>query len=229
MSEVSPLASHLRSSAESFGLRGGHLVPLRYGSAAGELAACMRSVGLVDREDLRVLRISADAPTIDRLTAELFDRPLACGEVASAGSAHWCMMGPGDALAVLPAPSASALCEALLRIPGGGEASVEETGLQAIGVIGRATAGLLADLGMHRALARVNGRGQVAGAAATGAVTWMVFDESSALALVDPADAVGLWRVLSELGRRFGLTYVGAEAAERFEAVRCRAGEIAGR
>ena len=229
MSEVSPLTLQLRRSAESVGLRGGHLVPLRYGSAAGELAVCMCSVGLVDREDLRVLKISAAPEALDRLTAERIDGGLASGEATIAAYAYWGRLGPDCALVVLPGISVPLLCEELLRIPEADEAAVEETDLQAIGVIGPATAGLLTDLGAYGTLASVNGRGRIAAGSTPSAVTWMQLDDASALALVGPEEAVALWNSLAEIGRRFGLGYVGVEAAERFEAIRCRAGEPAGR
>lgn len=227
--DISPLASQLRRSAESIGLRGGHLVPLRYGSAAGELAVCLRSVGLVDREDLRVLEISAASEALNRLTAGRVAGGLASGEATTVADSYWGRLAPDRALVALPAASVPLLCEELLRVPEADEAAVEETDLQAIGVIGPATAGLLTDLDAHGALAGVNGRGRIATGIAVGAVVWMLLDDVSALALVGPEDAVQLWNSLTEAGRQFDLGYVGAEAAERFEAIRFRAGEPAGR
>jgi hypothetical protein len=224
MSDESALASRLRRSAESVGLRGGHLVPLHYGSAAGELALCMRSVGLVDREDLRVLMVSARPEELDRLTADVLDGILRPGETASVGEEHWGRLGPDQAIVAVPANSTSLLCEELLRVLGTEEATIEATDLQAIGVIGPATAGLLTDLGAYGALAGVNGRGRIAGAAA-GGIIWMLLDDASALALVGAEDALAAWNSLTEAGRRFDIGYVGAEAAERFEAIRCRTGE----
>lgn len=223
--ELSPLASQLRRSAESIGLRGGHLVPLRYGSAAGELAVCMCSVGLVDREDLRVLQVSAAPEALDRLTAERVAGGLGSGEAVTVADSYWGRLSPDRALVVLPATSVPLLCEELLRVPEADEAAVEETGLQAIGLVGPATAGLLTDLGAYGALTGINGRGRIA----AGTVVWMLLDDASALALVGPEEAVSLWNSLTEIGRRFDLGYVGAEAAERFEAIRCRTGEPVGR
>jgi glycine cleavage system aminomethyltransferase T len=223
--DLSPLASQLRRSAESIGLRGGHLVPLHYGSAAGELAVCLRSVGLVDREDLRVLELAAAPEVLDRLTAEWVAGGLAPGEATTAADSHWGRLAADRALVALPAASVPSLCEELLRVPEAGEVAVEETELQAIGVVGPATAGLLTDLGAYGSLVGVNGRGRVA----AGTVVWMLLDDASALALVRPEEAVPLWNSLTELGRRFDLGYVGAEAAERFAAIRCRAGEPARR
>lgn len=223
--DISPLALQLGRSAESIGLRGGHLVPLRYGSAAGELAVCLRSVGLVDREDLRVLEVSASPSALDLLTDELAGGGLASGEATTVANSYWGRLTPGRLLVALPAASEPVLCEELLRIPEVEEPTVEEIELQAIGVIGPATAGLLTELGASGALAGVNGHGRIAAGVAAGVVVWMILDDASALALVGPEDAVQLWNSLTEAGRRFDLGYVGAEAAERFEAIRRRAGE----
>lgn len=227
MPEFSALATQLRRSAESVGMRGGHFVPLHYGSAAGELAVCMRAVGLVDREDLQVLTVTTHPNGLDRLTADLIDGGLAVGEATTVGSAHWGRLDHDRALVVLPAPSVPMLCEELLRAPWANEASVEESGLQAIGVIGPATTGLLTDLGAYGALAGVNGRGKVATSPATGAAAWLLLDERSAMALVEPTDAVAVWNAITAAGRRFGLGYVGAEAAERFDTIRCQSSDRA--
>ncbi len=224
----SALFLQLRRSAETVGLRGGHLVPLRYGSAAGELAVCLRSVGLVDREDLRVLTVSGEPEAIDRLTAGSMNGGLATGEAATVDRAHWGRLDRSRALVALPATSAPALREELLRLRIADQASVEESELQAIGVIGPATADLLTELGVYRALAGANGRGRIAIGPAADAAAWMLLDASSALALVEPEQAVELWNAMSIAGRRFGLGYVGAEAAERFEAVRLQSGDRLG-
>ncbi len=208
-------------------MRGGHLVPLHYGSAAGELAICMRSVGLVDREDLRVLMVSASPQKLDRLTADLLDATLDLGETEAIGEGHWGRIGAGQVVVAISASSVSSLCEALLRVPGAEEVTIDATELQAIGVVGPATTGLLTDLGIYGALAGVNGRGRIAHTAAAGGALWMLLDQASALALVEPAEALAAWSSLSEAGRRFGVGCVGAEAAERFEAVRRRVGDPA--
>ncbi|MBS1679786.1 MAG: hypothetical protein JST08_20660 [Actinobacteria bacterium] len=228
MTECSALSGRLGRSAESIGLRGGRLVPLRYGSAAGELALCVRAVGLVDREDLRVLSVTTHPNGLDRLTAAILNGRLAIGEAATAERSHWGRLAPDRALVVLPSVAVPALCERLLRQPWALEASVEETALQAIGVIGPETAGLLADLGADGAAFATNGRGRIATSSVAGAVAWMLLDDSSALALVEPEDAVGAWTAISAAGRRFGLGYVGAEAAERFDAIRCPTGDRVG-
>jgi hypothetical protein len=221
MTELSTLAAQLQRSAESLGLRGGRLVPLRYGSAAGELAVCMRAVGLVDREDLEVLTVTTHPNALDRLTDELVDGGLAVGEAATVGPAHWGRLGPDRALIVAPAPSVPGLCEQLLRQSWAEDATIEASALQAIGLIGPATAGLLTDLGGPPALAGSDGRGTVA-TSSLGTITWLQLGDASALALVDPEDAVKAWQTMSIAGRRFGLGYVGAEAAERFETIRCQ-------
>lgn len=228
MTESGALSDKLRRSAESVGLRGGRLVPLRYGSAAGELALCVRGVGLVDREDLGVLTVTTHPNALDRLTAETTDGGLAIGEAATVGHAHWARLSADRALVVLPASTVPALCERLLRLPGALEASVEETDLQAIGVVGPATVGLLTDLGAYGAPAGAGGRGRIATSSVVDAFAWLLLDDSNALVLVEPEDAVATWTAIGEAGRRFGLGYVGAEAAKRFETIRCPAGDRAG-
>lgn len=205
------LLASLRHSAESVGLRDGELVPLRYSPVAGELSACMRSLGLVDREDLRALRIEAREAEIDRITANRFAAPLAPGAAAVDGELRWARVAPEQAIVVARAVSALLAHEALRAELGAAGAAVTESPLVAIEVLGPATRSLLADLGEDAEL------------------IWMRFDEDRALALVEPARALATWKQLSAAGRRYGLCYVGAEAAERFELVRGRSGARARR
>src|SRR5689334_16858113 len=130
MTEFSALSEKLRRSAETVGLRGGRLVPLHYGSAAGELALCLRGVGMVDRGDLRVLTVSTHPNALDRLMEQTIDGGLAIGEAESVGHTHWARTAADRAIAVLPSSTVSALCEQILRQPGTVEAAVEETALQ---------------------------------------------------------------------------------------------------
>lgn len=209
MHDEGVLLASLRHSAERVGRRDGQLVPLRYGPVAGELSACIRSLGLVDREDLRALRIEAGKAALDRVTARRFAAPLAPGEAAVEGELRWCRVSPEEAIVVAAAAPALLATEALrqeLEADGG---AVSASRLVAIEVLGPATPSLLADLGDD------------------GELTWMRFDEARALVLVEPARALATWKQLSAAGRRYGLCYVGAEAVERFELVRRRNGERA--
>jgi glycine cleavage system aminomethyltransferase T len=60
--------------------RDGHTVATSYGSAPGEIAVCMKSVGLADRSDLGTLELRGDQNLLDRaLIARLGDPAVAPG------------------------------------------------------------------------------------------------------------------------------------------------------
>lgn len=60
--------------------RDGHTVATSYGSVPGEIAVCMKSVGLADRSDLGALELRGDQNLLDRaLVARLGDPPVAPG------------------------------------------------------------------------------------------------------------------------------------------------------
>jgi len=60
--------------------RDGHTVAANYGSVPGEIAVCMKSVGLADRSDYGAVEIRAEQLQMDRaLIAKLGDPPLAPG------------------------------------------------------------------------------------------------------------------------------------------------------
>src|SRR5688572_24493208 len=60
--------------------RDGHTVVAHYGSVAGEIAVCLKSVGLADRSDLGVIELRGDRERLDRaLVAHFGDPPLAVG------------------------------------------------------------------------------------------------------------------------------------------------------
>ncbi len=218
MSETPALSQMLRRSAASTGTRAGRTVPLHFGSAAGELALCVRSVGLAHREDLSVLAVRGDEPALDLLTAERLGHRLAPGEAATAAGVHWARRAARELLAV----GSPATLLPLQGLPASGlDVRLEVLDLTAIGLVGPGTQGLLFDLGIYGSVsAAPEELGRIA-AIAGGVGTWLLLDSSFALALVEPSEAVGLWRLLSATGRRFEIGNVGAEAAERFELTRC--------
>lgn len=55
--------------------RDGHVVAALYGSAQGEIAACMTHVGLADRSDLGVLELRGDDSSLDRALADRLGDP----------------------------------------------------------------------------------------------------------------------------------------------------------
>jgi glycine cleavage system aminomethyltransferase T len=60
--------------------RDGHTIAANYGSVPGEIAVCMKSVGLADRSDLGALELRASTSLLDRaLAARLGDPPVPPG------------------------------------------------------------------------------------------------------------------------------------------------------
>ena len=60
--------------------RDGHTIVASYGSVPGEIAVCMKSVGLADRSDLGALELRAPSSLLDRaLAARLGDPGVAIG------------------------------------------------------------------------------------------------------------------------------------------------------
>lgn len=216
------LSEKLRGAAASVGTRGGRKVPLHYGSAAGELALCARAVGAVDREDLTVWEVRGPAGSIDAITAERFSGGLRRGEAATLDRCHWARIEADQLLVVTPGAGGAKSAASRQPVSGGDPIAVGKARLAPLGIVGPGTTALLADLGADCLLERPAGEGRVATTVlGSSAVVWLLLDDSFALALVDPLASLAAWEAISTAGRRFGLGYVGAEAAERFEASRC--------
>jgi len=91
--------------------RDGHMVVTNYGSVPGEIAVCMKSVGLADRSDLGTLELRASASLLDRALADrLGDPPVAPGSARRQrevwylrlDSRRTLLVGPHSALAAGP-------------------------------------------------------------------------------------------------------------------------------
>lgn len=228
MPEPSPLTPFLRRAGAVIGTRRGRPVAIHYGSAVGELAACLRYVGLVDRSDLALIGITAPPPRLDDLQERRLGLPLAVGGVAPAGDAWWCRAAPRELLVVC-APDGAARLTRRLRADGHRSTglTVEDRSdrLTAIGVIGPATPGLLAELGAYGAhgdprRATPFGTGELAGIE----IRWLLQADDRALALVGRRSARSAWESIERAGRDFGVSYVGADADARFSlATRLRA------
>lgn len=92
--------------------REGHTVVAHYGSVPGEMAVCMKAVGLADHSDYGVLELRGDQALLDRaLTARFGDPPLAIGSARRLRNVwylrldarHTLLVGPHAALASGPA------------------------------------------------------------------------------------------------------------------------------
>ncbi|MFZ2049513.1 MAG: hypothetical protein WB698_07675 [Solirubrobacteraceae bacterium] len=217
MPDPRPLADRLRQAGATFGLRNGRPIALHFGSAASELAACRRSVGLLDRSDLDVHLARGRSAVIDQLTDVELGAPLPVGALLSMGETWWGRSAPEEVVVVCGARVSSRL-EAQLRAAARRCAGLELEGRPqapvAIAVIGRAAGTLLGELGTA---VPPGPYGQMVRLAVEGVEgSWMLLTDELALALVPPQRAVAAWEAIERAGHTLGLIYVGAEAGERF-------------
>jgi len=203
-----------------FGVHSGNLVALNFGSAAGELAACVHGVGLADRSEVAKLALEAPAAQLSDLVALLAGRGLAAGQAFYAHGAWWCGAAPGRAVILCDRPIADRLRESLgsqrLRrfAPSVQDRSHDWA---AIELIGRDAPKLLAELGAYDDPAATRpGPSFTTGTVNGVMVHWLLESDHDALALVRRADALVTWQAIDRVGRAYGIAYVGQEAAARY-------------
>ncbi len=198
--------------------REGSTVAVNYGSAAGELAVCVRAVGLVDRADLRTLVIKASPGQLQRVVPRLLGGSLQPGGIRFAGGAWWCG-ARADRIIVVCEPRAARRLAARLGASQQLAVSVSDhsAAWEAIELLGSATPDVLrallvyGDAGDPRSVPPFS-TGTVAGAD----VMWLLDSDRRALALVPCRSAGSVWRAIETAGRPFGISCVGWEAAARY-------------
>ena len=200
--------------------RDGRPVAINFGSAAAELAVCVRAVGLIDRSDLSKLVVEAPPAQLAALTSRLVGDPVSPGGVLSAGNAWWCGDGPGRVIVLSDQATGSRLRERMRAdavryvTTTVVDASVE---LAAIGLLGRSADKVLRALGAFgesgdpRTVPPFS-HGQVAEIP----TSWLLQSDRRALALVPTARAGEAWLALEDAGRPFGISCVGHDAACRY-------------
>ncbi len=216
------LSEVLRRAGAVFAGHDGRTVAVNYGSAAGELAVCVRAVGLVDRSELTKLVLEAPSAQLGHLLVRLTGRVVAVGGALQTEDGWWCRAAE-DRVIVLSEPLAGVRLGERLRNQAQvlHHVSITTHDLSdewsAIALIGRGTPGLLRTLGAYgeagdpRLIAPFSA-GTVDGVD----VMWLLESDRRAVALVARAEAADLWRALEDAGRPFGLSCVGYEAARRY-------------
>jgi glycine cleavage system aminomethyltransferase T len=215
------LAGLLRQAGAVFGRRGGHAAAMHYGSPAGELAVCIRTVGLVDRSELTKLLVEAPAAQLRQLTSRLTGDLVAPGGALYAGSAWWCAATPQQLYVLCEQQVGERLKRALqIQAPRHVEVSDRSDSLAALGLLGARAADVLRTLGAfghagdprlvrpfsERVIAEVPAR--------------VLLESDRRALLLVPQDRAGeLWREIERVGRGFGLSCVGLEAARRYELI----------
>ena len=191
--------------------RDGHTVTANYGSVPGEIAVCMKSVGLADRSDLGVLELRSDQNLLDRaLIARLGDPAVAPGTgrrqrnvwYARLDQRRALLVGPHLALASGP-PIGKGRDRSDLPHKDIGSS------LAIISVIGPRAARLLAGAALTGEIAiGAIGRDQ----RDAGVVAILRESQRRFLVLVRTADADALWTRLLAAGEPLGAAFVGFDA-----------------
>jgi glycine cleavage system aminomethyltransferase T len=197
----------------------GARVPDDYGSAAGELAACVRGVGLADRGELGALEVLAPEPLLAELGRRLGGVPLAPGGAAFAAGGWWCRDERG--LLALCEPEqrehvAAHLLAALGELRGTRlrERSAE---LHPLALLGARAPELLTALGALASPEAIRAAPPFGRASLAGVETALLLQsDRRILVIADREHAPGLWSAIEEAGRPLSISLVGRDAARRF-------------
>jgi glycine cleavage system aminomethyltransferase T len=191
--------------------RDGHTVAVSYGSAPGEIAVCMKCVGLADRSDYGVLELRGEQSLLDRaLIARLGDPALAPGTARRMRSVWYMRTDQRRTLLVGPHP---ALASGPPIGKGRDRSDLPHKDIRAtlaiISVIGPRAARLLAAAGLPGELAI----GAVARDAGDASVVAILRESQRRFVLLVRAGAAdALWTRLLAAGEPLGAAFVGLDA-----------------
>jgi glycine cleavage system aminomethyltransferase T len=208
----------LRRAGAVLSTRAGRPVTVHFGSAAAELAVCVRAVGLVDRSELSTLSVDAPPPQLAALMRRLAGATVAPGGLVSAASAWWCGE-TSDRVMVVCDPRTGGRLIGALHADAARHVTVLDRSaeLAAIALLGRNTSRVLSALGVYGPSADARQakpftHGSVEGIPAR----WLLESDHRAIALVDRDQAGEAWLAIERAGRPFGISCVGHEAAFRY-------------
>jgi glycine cleavage system aminomethyltransferase T len=213
-----PLEAVLGRAGAVLRTREGRPVAVHFGSAAAELAVCVRTVGLVDRSELSTLALEAPPAQLSALMTRLVGATVAPGGLVGGGSAWWCGEAPDRVMVVCDPRMAARLVDSLHAVAARHVAVRDLSDqLAPIALLGPGTGKVLAALGVYGSSgdprhAKPFGRGSVDGIP----VAWLLQSDRRALALVPREQAGAVWLAIERAGRPSGISCVGHEAACRY-------------
>jgi glycine cleavage system aminomethyltransferase T len=217
---TNPLDELERRAGAVFARRDGHPVAVHYGSAAGELAACVTGAGLADRSELTKLELTAPREALEPIVSRLAGGPVAPEGARLAGDTWWCGLGAERVIAISEPHTGERLCRQL-RARGGQQPDLSwqdrSQSWAAIAVVGRHTTDVLRMLGVYGQSGDPRRPPPFsAGTAGSVPALWLLESDRLALALVARADAVTAWRALERAGLPMGMCCVGQDAFARW-------------
>jgi glycine cleavage system aminomethyltransferase T len=199
-------------------VREGHPVAANFGSAATELAVCIKRVGLAVRSDLDTLELAGSEPWLSHFLAQaLAGRVPAPGEAVRTARTWCCRVAP-DRAVVVGSWSAAARWARIVReaVAHGAPLGCTDRSesASALTLVGPRAGRLLDDAGLPTMPV-----GGVAESWFAGGTVLLVHETADRYLLVVDADsAVDAWQELFDVGRTVGLSMVGAEALDRLAA-----------
>jgi glycine cleavage system aminomethyltransferase T len=197
----------------------GRPVAVSYGSAAGELAACLNAVGIASCAELTKLELTAPGQSLDRVLTGLLGVQLLPGGIHQTRAVGWYRPDDGRLIALCEADQGERLRGRLefwtLRDPA--LALQDRTDdWAAIAVIGRRTRLLLGELGVYGPGGDPRGVPPVTRTADDPGTSWLLHTDDDALAITPRASAPALWQRITRTGRPWQICAVGHEALLRY-------------
>lgn len=200
--------------------RHGRAVVTNFGSAAGELAACVSAVGLADCSELTKLVLHGPSQQLSHLTARLAGTEVAPGGAVRGGGAWWCAESSERTIVLCDPRLGDRLrSELAAQVTRRAAVTLEDRTADwaALAVVGRQTRPLLAELGVYGETGDPRRVPPLTAHFMTGAdVLWLLESDRKALALVPRSSAASVWRTIDQAGQRFGICAVGQEAVTRY-------------
>jgi glycine cleavage system aminomethyltransferase T len=189
----------------------GHVVAALYGSAHGEIAACMTHVGLADRSDLGTLELRGGQPQLDRaLVACLGDPPPAPG-AGRRQRGVWFLRISGRRVLVVGAHAALAALPPIGAGSDHADIAVRDIGatIAIIGIVGPRAGRLLAAADLPAALAV----GAIGRDRADAGILAIVRESQRRVLLLVRVPAIErVWARLLGAGEPLGAAFVGCDA-----------------
>jgi glycine cleavage system aminomethyltransferase T len=200
--------------------RWGCSVAGNYGSVAGEVAVCVKRVGIANRSDLDRVELRGREAWLDHALAKaLGDRVPPTGQAVRVAGTWCCRTSPERALVIGSHPSVSRWRRFAREAVIAGSAiqcADLASAVAAVSLVGPRAADVLRDAGLPHGLAV----GAVCpGILADATVTVLREEADRFLLLLDAGSSEAAWDALFAAGRPSGLSYVGCEALERLAAV----------
>jgi hypothetical protein len=207
--------------------RGAPLI-VNYGSAAGELAACVCAVGMADRSPLTKLELAGPADELRAVVTAATGATVAPGGALLAGEAWWCAAGSERVIALAEPWCGERLLARVQRAVASRPAvwlSDRSTEWSAISVVGRWTGEVLGALGVYGPAGDPRQTPPFGpGTAGPAAALWLLESDRRALALVARRQAGLAWQAIERAGQASGIRYVGQDAVARYALLDRRVG-----